>query len=193
MRYKPQNHQLSSRGPRGHSPLIIGQQSTGLDKAFENMSLSNCYDNHSNDFVNIPMAPPFVYPSSADQSLGYHGQYITEQSLSPPEDYLSAFTPRSSGPSSSWSPVNSPYSEYGLHSPIWTPYAPGTIGQERGVQALSQAHPGHFLQQQRSLGKLSGRQNHDHASGHHNVVDIERIRQGTDVRTTVRYSLPSKF
>lgn len=30
----------------------------------------------------------------------------------------------------------------------------------------------------------------DSSSGHHNVVDIGRIRQGTDVRTTVRHSCP---
>lgn len=189
MPYKPQIHHLLSRGAKGHSPLIVGQQNTGLDKAFENMSLTNCHDNYPNDVLNVPMAPQFVYTPSADRSLGYQGQYITEQSVSPLEDYVSAFTPRSSGPTSPWSPVNSPYANYGLHSPIWTPYAPGTIGQERRVQALPQVRPGHFLQQQRSLGKLSGRQSHEHSSGHHNVVDVERIRQGTDVRTTVRNPL----
>ena len=34
--------------------------------------------------------------------------------------------------------------------------------------------------------KNGQRHNHEYASGHHNVVDVERIRQGLDVRTTVR-------
>lgn len=186
MRYKPQTYHSPSRNVKGQSPLIVGQTDAGFDKAFENMSLSNCQENYPNENFGLSMAPQFICPSSADQSLGYHGQYLTGQSLSPPEDYISAVTPRSSGPSSPWSSAHSRYSEYGLPSPCWARYTPGAIGQERGVQAFPQARAGHFLQQQRSLGKLSGRQNHDYVSGHHNVVDVDRIRQGTDVRTTVR-------
>lgn len=61
---------------------------------------------------------------------------------------------------------------------------PGAIGQERGQLRHSRSHYG----QQISGGHITsraGRSEQDYASGHHNVVDIERIRRGLDVRTTV--------
>jgi hypothetical protein len=39
--------------------------------------------------------------------------------------------------------------------------------------------------QRRGPPCFGGRHTHDFASGHHNVVDVERIRRGLDVRTTV--------
>lgn len=187
MRHGPRTHQRPSLGARGHSPLIVGQQDTGLETKIEHVTLSgeSHHDSQPSEFFNAPATSSFIYPISTDRSLGCHGQYFTESSLSPPEDYMTAFTPRSSETSSPWSSTNSPYSECTLSSPNWMHYAPGTIGQERGVQAFSQPRSGPSLHQQRSMGKLSGRQNHENSSGHHNVVDVERIRLGIDVRTTV--------
>lgn len=64
-------------------------------------------------------------------------------------------------------------------------YGPGAIGQERGTVPSPQVRSGPYPQQQRGPLRVVGRQNNDYTSGHHNVVDVERIRRGLDVRTTV--------
>lgn len=64
---------------------------------------------------------------------------------------------------------------------------PGAIGQERH-SPLSPSNPGHQIP--RTLSRPGGRHVRAHSGGHHNVVDIDRIRKGADVRTTVCSSLP---
>ena len=149
------------------------------------MNLSSYNDIYNADYMNSPLASPLFYTNSANQSLGCVSECQNEQSLSSTEDYGSSFTPRSSGPSSPWSPVYSPYSDFGLLSPSWANFNPGVVGQERTTPILPQVRSGLFLQQQRSSGKPAGRHSHDYSSGHHNVVEVDRIRLGTDVRTTV--------
>ena len=64
-------------------------------------------------------------------------------------------------------------------------YGPGAIGQEREMAPPPQVRSGPYPQQHRGSSRMVGRQNSDYTSGHHNVVDVERIRRGLDVRTTV--------
>ena len=52
------------------------------------------------------------------------------------------------------------------------------------MQQASRSRMGAIQYQQRSPTN-GPRQNCEYAAGHHNIVDIERIRQGLDVRTTV--------
>ena len=78
-----------------------------------------------------------------------------------------------------------PYQNIGMQSPAWTSSSPGAIGQERGALTLSSHCQGAQGQRHSGQPKLSGRQYHDNPSGHHNVVDVGRIRDGIDVRTTV--------
>lgn len=190
MRYSPDLGGFPLQLLKTHGPLIIGQQDTGISQAFERLNLSSCHDIYSTDYSNSPLASPLFFPTSANQSFGCISEYQNEQSLSSTEDYGSGFTPRSSGPSSPWSPTYSPYSDFGLHSPSWA-FNPGAVGQERATPLLPHARSGHFLQQQRFSGKPAGRHSHDYSSGHHNVVEVDRIRLGTDVRTTVSVqSLP---
>lgn len=185
MRYSPDLVDFPIQLLKNHGPLIIGQQDTSISKAFGNMNLSSCHDIYNADYLNSPLASPLFYPNSTSQSLGCVSEYQNEYSLSSTEDYGSGFTPRSSGPSSPWSPAYSPYSDFGLRSPSWAAFNPGAVGQERATPLLTQVRSGHFLQQQRSSGKPAGRHSHDYSSGHHNVVEVDRIRLGTDVRTTV--------
>ena len=85
-----------------------------------------------------------------------------------------------------WSPNYGRFLNSGIQSPIWAAFNPGAIGQERGTPGLLHQRQGyHHPQQTRTQCKIGARQSHDYASGHHNVVDIDRIRQGIDVRTTV--------
>ena len=67
----------------------------------------------------------------------------------------------------------------------WEMLGPGAIGQERGQVYQPQLKNGGFSSHRHGPLKFGSRQPHDFASGHHNVVDVERIRRGLDVRTTV--------
>ena len=84
----------------------------------------------------------------------------------------------------SWSPTYNPFTDFPQQSSIWSPLSPGAIGQERGTPLSSRTHQERYGQQRRSQGQIIRRYS-DNPSGHHNVVDIDHIRQGTDVRTTV--------
>ncbi|KAI9796807.1 MAG: hypothetical protein M1833_005950 [Piccolia ochrophora] len=70
----------------------------------------------------------------------------------------------------------------------------GAIGQERSqLQHLRFPHIANSSSRQLTT-KLTGRCDQDFASGHHNVVDIERIRRGLDVRTTIMLrNIPNKI
>ena len=106
--------------------------------------------------------------------------------------YTHGFPSGVSDRSSCWSPTYNPYANYAVPSPLWLPYGPGAVGQERGVLTLPHYRQGHYGQRQNVQNKIGGRQDKiggrqrlDYASGHHNVVNINRIGQGIDVRTTV--------
>lgn len=189
MRYSPGLGDSSPQLIKNHGPLIVGQQDTDISKALGNMNLSTCRESYNADYLTSPLASPLFYSRSVNQSHGQGqgcvSEYQIEQSLSSTEEYGSGFTPRSSGPSSPWSPAYSPYSDFGLHSPAWAAFNPGAVGQERATPLLPQSRSGHYPQQQRYSGKSAGRHTHDYSSGHHNVVEVDRIRLGTDVRTTV--------
>lgn len=86
-----------------------------------------------------------------------------------------------------WNSSQNPYSELAAHSPIWAPYSPGTIGQERGTPTPQRTRP-EYYGQHRGSSHMTVRRPYDNPSTHHNVVDIAKIRQGGDVRTTVRIS-----
>ena len=69
---------------------------------------------------------------------------------------------------------------------MWSPYSPGTIGQERGSPTtISHHHFEAFRPQSRTLSRVSSRQQVDFVNANHNVVEVDRIRAGLDVRTTV--------
>lgn len=161
-----------------------------LIKALGNMSLSSCSGTvYSSNYADSPLTSPLCVQNSATQSLGL-SDYQSEQSLSPLGDFDPGFTPRSSGHNSPWSPPYGQYHDFGIQPTSWPPFNPGAVGQERGTPLSSHARSAHPLQQQRISGKPTGRQGHDYSGGHHNVVDVERIRLGTDVRTTVRNAQP---
>lgn len=167
------------------------------------MHFSDCQDVYDNGiFRSIPNSP-YAHSEEAGRSIAY-GRDLEGQKLpSPLDECPPNFAVRNSASKPQWSPTYTQFLDYGPQSPIWPAYSPsayssgsyssslyspGAIGQERGAPLLSQHRPGYYPQQQRGIGKLGGRPTHDYASGHHNVVDVERIRQGTDVRTTVRSS-----
>ncbi len=171
------------------------------------MSLNGRYDSYDSEVLKGALVSPCFLTSPASRSLSYRRDIAGQQLPSALDGgRFNGFIAQSSGSSPQWSPIYSPYPDFTLQSPSWTAYSPGAytsgsyspgiyppcgyspgaIGQERVVPQTPQPRTPYYLQQQRDLTKVAGRQNHDYASGHHNVVDVDRIRQGTDVRTTVR-------
>jgi hypothetical protein len=190
MRYRPDHVRLSHQLGSNHGPLIIGQQETGLERTLAGLDVNSYGGIYHEQLLGHPFVSRLGYSNLNDRSPSYQGEYPPDQLPSSAELYTPAFTPRSSAPSPPWSPSYSPYSTYGFQPTAWAAYYPGAIGQERGVPVLPQARGSHSLQQHRHPGKSVARQGHEYGSAHHNVVDVERIRQGTDVRTTVRLHIP---
>ena len=206
MRYNPRAEGMSNRLIREHGPLIVGQENVSLDNPFGNLTISGRRESYDSEVLKAAFVSPYFLSNPASRSLSYRRDIAGQQLPSALDDCrFNGYSTRSSGGSPQWSPVYSPYPEYTLQSPIWatyspqayssgsygpgmiTPsgYSPGAIGQERVGPQTPQHRPSQFPQQSRSLPKLGNRQSHDFASGHHNVVDVDRIRHGTDVRTTV--------
>ena len=168
-------YQLSSKES---GPLIIGQDDSGLIRAFNHMGLENTGDNCRFGTSGQSTSQPTQAPGSfthRKESTGHHtpvrlgglnqGAYLPATLYSP-----------------SW---GSSFSGYGMSSPLWSPYSPGAIGQERGSPLASLDRSEIYHHQAKLLSRTNSRQNMDFAAANHNVVDVERIRAGLDVRTTV--------
>lgn len=144
--------------------------------------------------VNPSLLAQYPIPQlSAGRSFAFHRDFNTHQMPTPLNLQKTNFNGPDSGETSPFSPFFSPYPEYGMQSPLWSPYTPGAIGQERSASVLSPYRPGYYSSHQRVPHKYMGRHS-DFPSGHHNVVDVERIRQGLDVRTTIMLrNIPNKI
>lgn len=158
------------------SPMT--NQELGFENAFSSMTL-NLHDNgpltpRTPPFSSFPIQSP---PNSQFPFRKYPGGIYTPSSVS-------SFSCGILDQNPSWSPTYNPFSGLPQQSPIWSSFNPGTIGQERGTPLLSRTHQERCALQKKSQGQII-RRYVDNPSGHHNVVDIDRIRQGTDVRTTV--------
>ncbi len=211
LRYKPRTEGISHRPAKDHGPLIVGLENVSPDNTFGNLSLSGRHDSYDSEVLKATFVSPYFLSNPTSRSLSYRRDIAGQQLPSVLDDSrINGYSARSSGSSPQWSPTYSPYPDYTLQSPTWTTYSPGAystssyspgvytprgfspgaIGQERVISQTMEPCPPQYPQQQRGLAKLGGRQNHDFASGHHNVVDVDRIRQGTDVRTTVSQARP---
>ena len=154
----------------------------GFDKAFGSMSLTN----HRDNGPQTPRTPSYSpYQLQTPTSSQFPFRKYPSGLYTP-----STLSSLSRGPldqTSSWSPTYNPFSDFPQQSPVWSSLSPGAIGQERGTPSLSHTGQERYGQQKRGQGQVIRRYN-ENPAGHHNVVDIDRIRQGTDVRTTVSHS-----
>ena len=153
------------------------------------MSLKPRNEVHRSDSSNATFFLPGPLPDAARQPGMCHQDVSLLRMTVPPGTYDPSYTGFAARQNVPWNPYFQPYPVFGIPSPPWAAYGHGTIGQERDSTPFLPSRVGHPYQNRGSV-KQGGRQHHDYASGHHNVVDIDRIRQGTDVRTTVRPSLP---
>ena len=172
--YKPDSKALKHTPSRYTGPIIIGQDTPALCQAFDRVSLNMHSGPTFPQTTEVANSCPPSYSNSytdRKESLGVHTP-----------SRLVGISHGSHGPLSPYSPSwNSSAGGYAIPSPIWSPFSPGTIGQERGLPAVSQD----YYVQQRGDTRTGSRQPVDFASGGHNVVEINRIRAGLDVRTTV--------
>lgn len=86
------------------------------------------------------------------------------------------------------------YAQYGMPMLPLNAHNLGAVRQQRLMPPAPRARISPMQHHQRGPPRSGSRQTLDHSSGHHNVVDIERIRQGVDVRTTIMLrNIPNKI
>ena len=171
--------------PKSPGPLIIGQE-TGLESDLASMSPFDRLDTYGPVSSSSSSYSQHPYSTPASRSHTDGKGFTQQQTPSSHRSYNQGFLGGSSDQSPLWNPNCSNFLNPGLQSPIWSAFNPGAIGQERGTPTHLHQRQGLGTQQNRGQPRIGGRQTHDYASGHHNIVDIDRIRRGIDVRTTVR-------
>ena len=187
--YQPDLGGPIQRLSKSPGPLIIGQE-TSLESDLASMSPFDCHDAYGPD--NTPsssLRSQHPCSTSAVRPLAYRKDFNDQHTPSSQHSYSQGYMDGTANQSPFWSPSCSTFLNSALQSPIWTALNPGTIGQERGTPTLVHQRQGYNPQSGRAQSKIGGRQSHEYGSGHHNIVDIDRIRQGIDVRTTVCLSL----
>ena len=93
------------------------------------------------------------------------------------------------------SDLDTPYSyqlhnvpHFGIPAPSWKQLSPGIMTSDHAPVSRVPSCGNLIAGTYRNSPRITGRRDNDYLSGHHNVVDVERIRQGLDVRTTVSYA-----
>ena len=166
-------------------PLRASCSSMTTQEIRSNKDFSSVAVNQQYNYSLTPCTPPysplqFHSPvNSQFPSRKYRGEIQAPASMS-------TFSSEAFEQTPVWSPFPVPCSALSQQSPVWSTFSPGTIGQERHTPILPQTHREHFLPRKRSHGHVA-RRYIESSSGHHNVVEIDRIRQGTDVRTTASH------
>ncbi|MCJ1294659.1 hypothetical protein MMC34_006217 [Xylographa carneopallida] len=157
------NSTLKTRGP-----LIMGNGDSDPKSSFGNL---NANGDHGRSYSAI-------YQSNAKICGGNSQGYISSPS---PPGYTARDCQQNLKQSTTYSHPHS-----GITNPSWQACTTGPVGQQRMMPPHPQGFLGPMVLRQYGPHKNGQRHNHEYASGHHNVVDVERIRQGLDVRTTVR-------
>ena len=165
-------------------PLIIGQE-CGLDSALGSMNLNTHRDTYGPQTPRTPSLSSFHISTPTSQPPPQRNNANGQPTPSAFDSYTAGFPSGASYHNSTWSPTYMPYPNLGMQSSLWASSSPGAIGQERGALTIPPRCQGSQGQRDGGQIKSGGRQYHDNPSGHHNVVDVGRIRDGIDVRTTV--------
>ena len=171
------NHSTFARGP-----VIIGQDESALDKAFGGMNISDYRE--TNGSFSAPSSSAYASNQSLQSVRGRNGA-SSSHTATPWGANTPGYGTAVPLSNTAWGSSSSPHNGYNATSTLWSQYSPGTIGQERGGailppqrQPVPRSHP-------RPHGRFGSRQQHEFSGLHHNVVDVDRIQAGLDVRTTV--------
>lgn len=175
------NDRLESSTTKNRGPLIMGGGDYDLDHNFGNLSISGNVGRLSNQ-VNESRD---TWSSLGHYSSGSSGVFA-DQFRGYPASTSSAtmYTPHAYGQNQRSYPAYG-YPPFGGLSLDWQTRPQGAFGQIGMVSPAPRARISTLAQRQHGLNKGSLRQSNEYGSGHHNVVDVERIREGLDVRTTV--------
>ena len=167
------------------SPLIIGQDDGDFDDSLRHLSLGGTSESSQIDTVGKRQrmlasnsSHPISNPVAAQPT---YQNYVPNVS---PLAYDPRFGIETGGNPYGVLPLGIP--AFGMPLIPLPSYKPSVAEQHRAVPPFVRPRAGPVGHQQRLLQKQVPRQTNDYASGHHNVVDVERIRHGLDVRTTVR-------
>jgi len=173
-------------------PLILGRDD-GLDQAMGSLSINEAsrrstYATYGSNATFLPSEPSSAFTSATSGGVKSNEYQTPQSSADLAVPYSSDFPP---------SPYGMPlygYPQYGTPFLPLPAYNLGAVGQQQMMQVLPRSRMGPMPQNQHGPPKTGARHNLDHSSGHHNVVDIERIRQGVDVRTTIMLrNIPNKI
>ena len=171
----------------GNAALLPGRKDRNLDKASEHMGLGDCQKTNEIQSSTLFRGPPSARPNPNVRS-SISPRNVSSHPISPPRGYYAHdHSCHDSRQDSYGASYYDNYPCYGVPLPPLLAYGPGAIGQERDLAPSPHYRTGPYLQQHRGPARVVGRQNNEYTSGHHNVVDVERIRRGLDVRTTVIY------
>ena len=179
--YEPDFSHKQRTPHRNTGPIIIGPEDPAFDQSFTGLSLET---GHEVTRSSSARQSPYM-STSGSRSFTDRKEAVGQHTPSPLSGLAHATGMPTSVYGASWSPS---FHNYGAQSPMWSPYSPGAIGQERGSPTMISHHPFEPLHpQSRTLSRVSSRQQVDFVNANHNVVEVDRIRAGLDVRTTVSF------
>lgn len=185
MYYQPDLASSLAQLGRNQAELLGARQDRTLDKVFQQMGLSDHQSPSETQPSTLSCLPPSARPSVNEHPPASRRNIISHVTSTPPSYYAHDHLGHDSRQALRGGSYYNNYPGYAVQLPSWMACGPGAIGQERGTAPPPQIRSGPYPQQQRGPSRMVGRQNNDYTSGHHNVVDVERIRRGLDVRTTV--------
>ena len=180
---------MTVRHHRDGAPFIIGHEDINQGNMLPQIGLCGSPISWESSFSHSPLPSPYLFRSPAIAGSLGRSSSSARHSVSPFESRSPSFTPQGASEGSTLSPFSPPFPSFGISTSPWTryevnSYSPRNNDQQRGVSFPhdQQDRPQHYT---RSSARPVARYSHEISSGHHNVVDVERIRKGVDVRTTV--------
>ncbi|KAL9031920.1 MAG: hypothetical protein Q9196_000116 [Gyalolechia fulgens] len=171
---------MSVRHYQGDEPLVVGQEDHLLHSRFRELDLEATPAAWVTTQQRPPLCPPYPSPSPHLTATLTPDFFNAQQERDAPR-----FMMQEPG-SGSLLPYVRSGPPFGTQGRPWgafnaASFGPGAIGQER-ISPLSPFDTLHH--HSRAILRSGGRHVREHSGGHHNIVDVERIRYGADVRTT---------
>ncbi|KAI4168913.1 MAG: hypothetical protein LQ343_006035 [Gyalolechia ehrenbergii] len=173
---------MSVQHYQGDEPLIVGQEDHLLRSGFRELDLEASRAAWVTPQQRYPLFPPYINPSPHLTATLTPAFFNAQQERDAPRFLVQA--PGSGSLQTPYVRPGPPFAMQGRPCSAFNTasFGPGAIGQER-ISPLSPFDTLHH--HARAPFKNGGRHVREHSVGHHNIVDVERIRQGADVRTTV--------
>lgn len=171
---------------KSHGPVIVGHDDQNIDDAIGRMSLTAYHSASEVPTLTSHEGLCNSLETNQPDKCGMREDNSTSNGIA---TVLETCDPAFSGHRQSQCRVSLYGCEQqGIHMFSWPMLKPHAKKQERAVTHIHRPHNNSLLQPVGSSIGNGSRQTNEYPLGHHNVVDVDRIRQGLDVRTTVRLS-----